>query len=327
MKDIIFHIGHPKCASTTLQNRVFINEKSYLGTAKTMPNNLAKKLQRISPVGPSITWSKNKTRQWADEVREFSNLNCIDETPLIASSEMYANRNKFKERPIIPFLKYFSRNIWTEGEVKIVMVIRNQFERLASEYAQVSVTNIKASQYDFERYIDNHIKQNNKHLDYVAWVSDLYESFSKDQVCVLLMEDIQTKKFWEELKFFCELKNFEVETMFSNNANSSSRKSSKHTWKLRPFSSEEKAKVKVNNYMRLLWPQSIAVDLRASTNLKLRNLLSKSYKSKSEYSKSVRGDEIVLTEELKSKLLEYYKPSNIALGHLLNRDLSEVNYY
>ena len=44
MKDIIFHIGHPKCASTTLQNKVFINEPGYLGTAKTMPNNLAKEL-------------------------------------------------------------------------------------------------------------------------------------------------------------------------------------------------------------------------------------------------------------------------------------------
>lgn len=327
MKDIIFHIGHPKCASTTLQNRVFINEKGYLGTAKTMPNNLAKKLQSISPVGPSITWSKDKTRQWADEVRKFSNLNCIEATPLIASSEMYANRNKFKERPIIPFLKYFCDNIWTEGEVKIVMVIRNQFERLASEYAQVSDTNIKASQSDFERHIDKHIKQNDMHLDYAIWVKDLYKSFGKNQVCVLLMEDIKTKEFWEELKQFCKLKNFEVETMLSVNANSGSRKSSKHTWTLRAFSPKDKAKVKVNNYFGLLWPQSIATGLRTSTNIKLRNSLSKSYKSKSENSNSIRGDKIVLTEELKSKLLEYYKASNIELSQLLNRDLSEVDYY
>ena len=160
MKDIIFHIGHPKCASTTLQNKVFINEPGYLGTAKTMPNNFAKKLQDISPVGPSITWSKTKTKQWAEEIRNYVNQNFPKAKNLIASSEMYANRNIFQERPIIPFLKYFSSNIWTEGEVKIVIIIRNQFNKIASEYAQVSNTNINASQSNFETYINTHIQKN-----------------------------------------------------------------------------------------------------------------------------------------------------------------------
>jgi hypothetical protein len=53
MKDIIFHIGFPKCASTTLQNKVFINETGYLGTAKTMPNNLAKNYKKFLQLGPA----------------------------------------------------------------------------------------------------------------------------------------------------------------------------------------------------------------------------------------------------------------------------------
>jgi hypothetical protein len=64
MKDIIFHIGHPKCASTTLQNKVFINEPGYLGISKMMPNNLAKELLCIAPVAPSISWRKSEARRW-----------------------------------------------------------------------------------------------------------------------------------------------------------------------------------------------------------------------------------------------------------------------
>jgi len=44
---------------------------------------------------------------------------------IIASSEMYSANNKLKNRPIIPFLKYFAEQIWTEGEVKVIMVIQN----------------------------------------------------------------------------------------------------------------------------------------------------------------------------------------------------------
>ena len=107
MRDIIFHIGHPKCASTTLQNKVFKSEPGYLGTAKTMPNNLAKELQRIAPVAPSISWRKSEARRWGKKVSDVAKQNWPETERLIVSSEMNSNNNKLKNRPVIPFLKYF----------------------------------------------------------------------------------------------------------------------------------------------------------------------------------------------------------------------------
>ena len=224
MRDIIFHIGHPKCASTTLQNKVFKSEPGYLGTAKTMPNNLAKELQRIAPVAPSISWRKSEARRWGKKVSDVAKQNWPETERLIASSEMYSNNNKLKERPIIPFLKYFAEHIWTEGEVKVIMVIRNQSDKIASGYAQVSRANIKASQNDFEKYVYKYIKKNDKYMDYALWVKDLHHSFGKKNVCILLMEDIKTEKFWQDLNSFCDLKNFNIQTMLSNDANSNSKK-------------------------------------------------------------------------------------------------------
>jgi hypothetical protein len=48
---------------------------------------------------------------------------------------MYSNNNKLKEQPIIPFLKYVAEHIRTEGEVKVIMVIRNQSDKTALTYA------------------------------------------------------------------------------------------------------------------------------------------------------------------------------------------------
>ena len=329
MKDIIFHVGHPKCASTTLQNKVFINEPGYLGTAKGMKDNYAKKLQRISPVGPSISYSKSKAKQWAAEVQDYANQHFPYANNLIASSEMYANSNKIKERPIIPFLKHFADNVWTNGSVKVVMIIRNQFNKIASGYAQVSNQNMKASQADFKRHIKAFIDKNNQHLMYDIWVKELNQALGNENVCVLLMEDIQSEKFWHQLKNFCKLDSFDVNSMITedSNSDSNSNKSTKNTWTLKDFNPELKANVMVNNFFGLLWPSSLIPTLRNSSQLKLKQSLNQHYSNKAKALEQTGNQEIELTKELKTQLVDYYKSSNVELGRLLNRDLSELGYY
>jgi hypothetical protein len=72
-----------------------------------MPNNLVKELQRIAPVGPSISWRKSEAKRWGKKEGDIANQNWPETDRLIASSKMYSGNNKFKNRPIIPFLKYF----------------------------------------------------------------------------------------------------------------------------------------------------------------------------------------------------------------------------
>jgi len=258
-------------------------------------------------------------------VSDVAKQNWPETERLIASSEMYSNNNKLKERPIIPFLKYFAEHIWTEGEVKVIMVIRNQSDKIASNYAQVSRTNIKASQNDFEKYVYKYIKKNDKYMDYALWVKDLHHSFGKKNVCILLMEDIKTEKFWQDLNSFCDLKNFNIQTMLSNDANSNSKKLSKNSWKLQEYDPSEKARIQVNNYLGLLWPHSIATGLRLPVSSRIKNVLCKFYANKS--LNLNRGNEIMLTDTLKLELWNHYKKSNIELEKLLNRDLSKLNYY
>jgi len=70
------------------------------------------------------------------------------------------------------------------------------------------------------------------------------------------MEDIKTEKFWQDLNSFCNLKNFNIQTMLSNDSNSNSKKLSKNSWKLQEYDPSEKARQHVNNYLGLLWPHS-----------------------------------------------------------------------
>ena len=109
MTDIIFHIGFPKCASSTLQNIVFPQTKGYLGAGTKVPEKFryAKKFQDLSPSGPSITSSLTEAKKWSKQIlqlksEEFPNIN-----RLILSSEAYIMPNMLSNKPIIPFIKKF----------------------------------------------------------------------------------------------------------------------------------------------------------------------------------------------------------------------------
>ena len=50
-------------------------------------------------------------------------------------------------------------------------------------------------------------------MDYALWVKDLHHSLGKKNVCILIMENIATEKFWKDLNTFCNLENFNIQTM------------------------------------------------------------------------------------------------------------------
>ena len=71
--DLIFHLGYPKCASTTLQDIVFPLTKGYSGSGsgKQKNDHYAKEFFALSPSGPSITSSLKQANIWAKKVIEF----------------------------------------------------------------------------------------------------------------------------------------------------------------------------------------------------------------------------------------------------------------
>jgi len=320
MPDLILHLGFPKCASTTLQNKVFKEEVGYLGTHKKLPKNknYAKQFKATTPVGPR-QWSNFKqSRRWRDRVLlEFEST----AQPLILSDEMLTNKNKFTSRPIISFLKKFNKDIWKSGTVKVVLVIRNYADRMASGYAQVSASNPFASQVDFEKKI----KSNKSfHHDYAAWVKELYALMGKENVLVLLMEEIGSPEFWNSIKDFCLLEKFDPKSMISSTKNS--KRTSSKSWKILPYSPERKANGLANNIFGFGWPSFIFPGPRSSAIKNAKEKLTAYYSKKYPHANANRESEITLHNDLRRHIQDYYKKSTKELSLLLEKDMRALGY-
>lgn len=275
MPDIIFHIGMAKCASTTLQNIVFSQMPGYLGTGKKIPRgeNFAKTFQTFSPVGPRLRGSLAAAESWSKSVLAYRERTWPKVQRLIVSTEFLTNRNRFHSRPIVPFLERFSKVIWDNGAVKAIIVLRNPAERMASNYAQSSSVIFGASQADFETRIDHILTRDREILDVGSWVDDLYRALGRDNVCVLLMEDIGELRFWQELKSFADLEPFDPSSMLTRDG-MNQRKLASNTWHLSKFNRKNLAKSQAGKLVGLIWPGGRLPGFRQKSALLLTHGLS-----------------------------------------------------
>lgn len=325
--DLIFHVGYSKCASSTFQNLVFPKTKGYLGAGRNIPkqHKYAKYFQALSPCGPKLKGNLNGTKKWADQVIQLKNEDFPDCNRLILSSEFFITNSLLKTRPIIPFFKKFNEKVWTYGDVKVILVIRNQAERLASLYAQGSIENKNSSQKNFEKYARTVIKKYYENFNYSKCIEELNESLGENNVCVLLMEDINDVRFWDKLKDFAYLPNFNPSEMVKGKR-VNQKKIKENTWQLQDYSIDIHAKNKINNYFKLIWPAYKLPSHRAKAKLFCESILKKIYQYKTSDS-TKNNKEIFLSEEVKSIIRENFSESNKKLEVLLKRDLHDLGYY
>lgn len=325
--DLIFHLGYPKCASTTLQDVVFPLTKGYSGSGngKQKNDHYAKEFFALSPSGPSITSSLKEAENWADKVLEFRQNEFPNVDRLILSSEYYIIHNILKPRPIIPFLRKFKEKIWTYGDIKIILVIRNQADRIASLYAEDSSANPKASQKGFEKYCRRMTNsRKTKNMDYSKCVEELYEAFGKDKVCIMLMEDISKIEFWEKLKKFADLPEFNPKDMLRG-PKANKKKLGRSTWKIQDYDFEKRARTTVNTYFSLLWPAFIAPKIRIKAK-KISWYTLKIFYTKKRKEEVKNENSIYLSKDVKDSIKSCFKESNQKLSKLLNRDLEPLGY-
>jgi len=322
MPDIIFHLGFPKCASTTLQNQVFKGEKGSLGTYQGLSkaDNYAKQFKACTPVGPKQWSDFGQVKKWVKSVRESH-----DDTVqrYLLSDEMLTNKNKFVPRPIIPFLKKFSNTIWTDGKVKAILVLRKYAERMASGYAQGASSNPLASQAHFEQYIAR-LLQKGQTPDYTSWVAELYEALGKENVCVLLMEEIGQIHFWEQLQTFCQLENFQPASMLNGSKNT--KRKGKDTWIIQPYKPDRKANGVANNIFGFAWPYPLAPGRRNQAMQFAKTKLTAYYAHKHEDANDNREKEILLKPELRAQIQAHYQASTARLSELLKKDMAALGY-
>lgn len=195
---------------------------------------------------------------------------------------------------------------------------------MASAYAQKSRVNPNASQVDFERSCKSNLKNYFENMNYSKCIEELYESFGKEKVCILLMEDISKIEFWEKLKQFCDLPEFNPQSMVKGEK-VNQRKLSKNMWKLQEYNKDVRSKNKVNNYLKFFWPAYLAKNQREKISNHSRVLLSKLYSDKkNKFFEDETG--IFLSDNVKNSVREHYADSNQKLSELLNRDLTGLGY-
>lgn len=334
MPDIIFHIGLPKCASTNLQNSIFKDFPGFLGTHKELPyqNNFARQFVNLCPAGPRLSGNLRVAKKWKSQVLKHGKSYDPSVSRYIVSSELLSNGNKINSRPIVRFLKKFKSQVWSDGDVKVVLIIRHPAKRLASSYAQVSNYNPYASQKDFERYVEKTLLRQKRYLS--GWVEDLFQNIGKENCCILLMEDIDRLEFWENLKYFCSLDGFEPKDMLCNvaggeasNKYNSNQVGGYNRWNVKHYDSHAKANTQSIKIVGFFWPAGKFTKVREAVRQLIRRVFIFFYSFRfSASSYNDREGFIELTDEIFKKVNELQYEDHKLLSDLLERDLKNLGY-
>jgi hypothetical protein len=327
--DLVFHIGLSKCASTTLQNEVFREAPGYLGTGAGIPRryNFGKQFQHHCPIGGRTAFDLSAALNWRDRVLKFVSAkegvnNCI------LSNEVLSTSTLNDPTPIVPVLKQFNEQVWVHGKVKVILVVRNQIDRLGSLYSQSSQARFNAGQADFERFVTDWLYGKKLGaLYYADWVENLRKALGPENVLILLLEDIQKMEFWQSLGSFCGLQSLSPERM---QANSGQRQNVSSTglyeWKVRPLDVPRKARAVTKHALNrvLSKPRQEGKDHLLFTPL--FPLAKVWYFVQARIRDRGRSDLISINARLMEAIVDHCAEDNRRLGALLDRDLSEIGY-
>jgi hypothetical protein len=205
MRDLVLHIGFPKTGSTTLQNNILSCNKNYLGISSVDNLGCADGLYDIF-----IDFAKGKNvlakmQRWRKEVEDIISDRCCKKTPALLSSEFFfdGNVNGIAEFPLVPkgskdqpifveFVDYINREVWTHGNVKVIITEREKIDWICSKYAEASANIFMCNQNKFEDVVKYFCEK--KDLSWInwegVWFSPLRRVLGADNVLVLNVADL-----------------------------------------------------------------------------------------------------------------------------------------
>lgn len=315
-----------------MQQKVFRHEDGYLGTEPDIAPelNMAKELQKCAPFAGRQTINRKGLREWADRVRRIKQERAPDTDKLIMSNEMLSGANRLSDRPMLKVLSILRRRFWTEGDINVVLVLRNQAARLASGYAQGTNCRFNPGQADFERTLEQHLNSPRRLrlLDYSGWVEGLESVVGSENLCVLLLEESRNLAFWQTLANFCRLEQFEPETMISSKSSKeNARSQSGDFWSISEFDPTARAKVDASKWFDAFWPNYILSERRNRLRIQAIEQLEAHYRRKyHRIAKRDRETEFYLSPQAVETMRARCAQFNSKLAQQLNRDLKPLGY-
>jgi len=343
MPDLIMHVGLHKTGTTTIQQQVLAGLPNFLGKERyhDPPQTLSgthEEDKMLHSVVKDFLWLSSKelqrrTDEWVSHVQKLASRN-IPEQPLLISNEIFTEwrgdtvepwlysptpnkkRKRKKPMPLARFLGDYLIPAWGDGQVKVVITLRNQPEWLASLYAQQSDKIRYASQKDFEQQVANLISAEDPFLDWDSMVEEICSAVGRENVCVLLHEDMHQPAFWEDLISFMEIEDSACRPEI-NNTRLNVRKSSSNQWELMRPATPTQRRLKYK-WPKFLFPLTRSIVLSGLRKFEpvMRQFIFANR----------RGDSIELNEEIVEKIRNYVKPFNARLSQRLNRDLTDLGY-
>jgi|GEM_PF-6053942 len=326
--DIIFHIGLFKCGSSTLQNQIFPYWPGFIGTSRTLTPkaNFGKQFENFSPVFGRTWFDASQAMQWKQKVMDFAELKepgCI-----ILSNENLASNGAGRSMPIVESIARFQSEIWTQGRVKVVIVLRNQIQRLGSIYAQLSHSRFYAGQSDFESFCESYIRgKNGSNLLYSAWINALWSAFGSENVKVMFIEEFDHLQCWQDLIEFCGSETIDASTLLKSAGRKSNlRSQGEGKWAIRPLELDRYAR-SVSTV--LLNRASNPIGQKCHSKI-LNEVAFWSVRFGLACAKPIRGgarEQFIVASKSVSRLVtEFCRSDNQKLEHVLGRDLRSLGY-
>jgi hypothetical protein len=326
--DLLLHVGLMKTGTTTLQKLVFPAVPGYLGSLPQYDFN-----HRDAGLGQQfIQFLAGRTvdvERWRDEA--CSAVEGTGADTIIVSRETltrWSDRGSWhvpvsgrfgdlsrpprrSPHPLIAFLRGHVLPAWESvGAVRTLVTLRNQSDWLASLYAQVSDRIIRASQEDFEARVARLVAGRDAYLDYAALIEDLDHLVGRDASHVLLLEDMGTDVYWQQLGAALGTALHEAgELQTATNV-----RREDGVWMLRPFNS--------HGIKDVLMARSASPGRQRSWTLRGLGHPVQLVRT----AMRTRDASINVTDELRQRVRDGYASSNLRLGHRLGRDLSDLGY-